>query len=195
MLGTRQHGLPEFRVARLPEDAELLERRAPWSIDLLARGPRARATPSTSCCAWALERPLRRARGRADRGLTARCASSPAQYRGRRLTAPRGARTAADAGPRARGALQHPRARSTGLRVLDLYAGSGALGIEALSRGAAERDVRRLGCRPRRGRCGRTSSASGADAARVFRADALSFLRGAARHGERWDLVLLRPAI
>ena len=25
MLGTRQHGLPEFRVARLPEDAELLE--------------------------------------------------------------------------------------------------------------------------------------------------------------------------
>ena len=26
MLGTRQHGLPEFRVARLPEDSELLER-------------------------------------------------------------------------------------------------------------------------------------------------------------------------
>jgi ATP-dependent DNA helicase RecG len=26
VLGTRQHGLPEFRVARLPEDAELLER-------------------------------------------------------------------------------------------------------------------------------------------------------------------------
>jgi ATP-dependent DNA helicase RecG len=26
ILGTRQHGLPEFRVARLPDDAELLER-------------------------------------------------------------------------------------------------------------------------------------------------------------------------
>ena len=28
---------------------------------------------------------------------------------------------------------------------------------------------------------------------RVFRADALSFLRGAARHGEAWDLVLCDP--
>jgi 16S rRNA G966 N2-methylase RsmD len=33
----------------------------------------------------------------------------------------------------------------------------------------------------------------GTDAARVFRADALSFLRGAARHGELWDLVLCDP--
>ena len=32
-----------------------------------------------------------------------------------------------------------------------------------------------------------------ADRVRVFRADALSFLRGAARHGERWDLVLCDP--
>jgi ATP-dependent DNA helicase RecG len=31
ILGTRQHGLPEFRVARLPEDAELLERARGWA--------------------------------------------------------------------------------------------------------------------------------------------------------------------
>ena len=35
VFGTRQHGLPEFRVARLPEDFELLELARAWSIDLL----------------------------------------------------------------------------------------------------------------------------------------------------------------
>jgi ATP-dependent DNA helicase RecG len=35
VFGTRQHGLPEFRVARLPEDFELLELARRWSIDLL----------------------------------------------------------------------------------------------------------------------------------------------------------------
>src|SRR5256885_4217273 len=31
VLGTRQHGLPEFRVARLPEDTELAERAREWA--------------------------------------------------------------------------------------------------------------------------------------------------------------------
>jgi ATP-dependent DNA helicase RecG len=35
VLGTRQHGLPEFRVARLPEDTELLQRARDWA-DALA---------------------------------------------------------------------------------------------------------------------------------------------------------------
>ena len=39
VLGTRQHGLPEFRVARLPEDAELLELARAESIALLASDP------------------------------------------------------------------------------------------------------------------------------------------------------------
>ena len=40
VLGTRQHGLPEFRVARLPEDAELLERARDRADELLERDPR-----------------------------------------------------------------------------------------------------------------------------------------------------------
>jgi 16S rRNA (guanine966-N2)-methyltransferase len=78
------------------------------------------------------------------------------------------------------------------LRVLDLYAGSGALGIEALSRGAREAtfvDSDAAAGRAVRENLERVGSASG----RVFRADALSFLRGAARHGELWDLVLCDP--
>jgi ATP-dependent DNA helicase RecG len=39
LLGTKQSGLPEFRVARLPEDAELLERARGFAIDLLRDDP------------------------------------------------------------------------------------------------------------------------------------------------------------
>jgi 16S rRNA (guanine966-N2)-methyltransferase len=68
------------------------------------------------------------------------------EFRGRRLAAPRGARTRPTA-DRVREALFSMLGDVSGARVLDLYAGSGALGIEALSRGAAsavfvERDPR-----------------------------------------------------
>jgi 16S rRNA (guanine966-N2)-methyltransferase len=56
-------------------------------------------------------------------------------FRGRRLAAPRGARTRPTA-DRVREALFSILGEVSGARVLDLYAGSGALGIEALSRGA-----------------------------------------------------------
>jgi 16S rRNA (guanine966-N2)-methyltransferase len=80
----------------------------------------------------------------------------------------------------------------TGLRVLDLYAGSGALGIEALSRGAAEATF--VDSDPAAARAVRANlERIGIEGGRVFRADALSFLRGAARHGDTWDLVLLDP--
>ncbi|MDQ3320324.1 MAG: ATP-dependent DNA helicase RecG, partial [Actinomycetota bacterium] len=39
LLGTRQSGLPEFRVARLPDDAELLERAHAHAGALLERDP------------------------------------------------------------------------------------------------------------------------------------------------------------
>lgn len=67
------------------------------------------------------------------------------EFRGRRLRMPkRGTRPTAD---RVREALFSMLGDLDGARVLDLYAGSGALGIEALSRGArtavfVERDPR-----------------------------------------------------
>ncbi|HEY5374721.1 MAG TPA: 16S rRNA (guanine(966)-N(2))-methyltransferase RsmD [Polyangiaceae bacterium] len=57
------------------------------------------------------------------------------EFRGRELTAPAGDATRPTAA-RAREALFAILADISGARVLDLYAGSGALGIEALSRGA-----------------------------------------------------------
>jgi ATP-dependent DNA helicase RecG len=40
ILGTRQHGLPEFRVARLPDDLPLLERARERARELVAADPR-----------------------------------------------------------------------------------------------------------------------------------------------------------
>lgn len=56
-------------------------------------------------------------------------------FKGRRLHAPRGSGTRPTA-DRVREALFSMLGDVSGARVLDLYAGSGALGIEALSRGA-----------------------------------------------------------
>ena len=58
------------------------------------------------------------------------------EYGGRRLKAPPGLDTRPTA-DRVREALFSILGSVTGLRVADLYAGSGALGIEALSRGAS----------------------------------------------------------
>jgi 16S rRNA (guanine966-N2)-methyltransferase len=58
------------------------------------------------------------------------------EFKGRRLAAPRGSGTRPTA-DRVREALFSMLGDVGGARVLDLYAGSGALGIEALSRGAA----------------------------------------------------------
>ncbi len=58
-------------------------------------------------------------------------------FKGRTLYAPRGQRTRPTA-DRVREALFSMLGPLDGVRVLDLFAGSGALAIEALSRGAAE---------------------------------------------------------
>ncbi|MBA2756541.1 MAG: RsmD family RNA methyltransferase [Chloroflexi bacterium] len=81
-----------------------------------------------------------------------------------------------------------------GARVLDLFAGSGAAGIEALSRGAAaaafvERDPRAASIIAANLR--RTGLAH---LARVIRADVGAYLRDPTRAAdEPWDLVILDP--
>jgi 16S rRNA (guanine966-N2)-methyltransferase len=80
-------------------------------------------------------------------------------------------------------------ARVPGARCLDLFAGSGALGLEALSRGAAH--VTFIESDPRAARELTAHLAEwGAAGARVECQDALTFLRGA---GSPFDIAFLDP--
>jgi 16S rRNA (guanine(966)-N(2))-methyltransferase RsmD len=112
--------------------------------------------------------------------------------RGIRLTAPgEGTRPFGDRVKQTLFAILDPWVR--GARVLDLFAGSGAVGIEALSRGAAtavfvERDagaVRIIGENLVR--------AHVEERGRVVRAEVVGWLRLQARPVVPWDLVFLDP--
>ena len=113
------------------------------------------------------------------------------ELRGRRIDAPRsGVRPTYD---RVRESLFGiVGARTEGANVLDLFAGSGSLGIECLSRGAVaatfvERDPRTLAVlRANVDRLGL------ADAAELLRVDAMRFLAGPAS-GRSFDIVFVDP--
>lgn len=105
---------------------------------------------------------------------------------GRRIRVPRG-----DVRPtteRVREAVFSILGNIAGARVLDLFCGSGALAIEALSRGAAEATL--VDTRPATAR--RNLEALGlAERARTVRSDAARFLRRA--EASSFDLVLCDP--
>jgi 16S rRNA (guanine(966)-N(2))-methyltransferase RsmD len=113
------------------------------------------------------------------------------RWGGRRLTSPRGSGTRPTS-DRVREALFSILGEQVqGAHVLDLFAGSGALGLEALSRGAEQVTF--------------VDSAAAAIAAvranvdglgaeaEVHRGDALRFLRAATGKARHYDLVLLDP--
>ena len=112
---------------------------------------------------------------------------------GRRLKAPRGT-TTRPTSDRVKEALFALLGDIAGARVLDLFAGAGGLGIEALSRGAAravfiERDQRAL----RALRENVRSLGLGAARAEVRAGDVLALLRTARGRAETYDLVFIDP--
>ncbi|HEX3909422.1 MAG TPA: 16S rRNA (guanine(966)-N(2))-methyltransferase RsmD [Solirubrobacteraceae bacterium] len=115
------------------------------------------------------------------------------EFGGRRLQAPRG-RTTRPTADRVREALFAMLGPLAGAEVLDLFAGSGALGIEALSRGASqavfvERDAGALRS------LGANIEALGLAPARaqVRRSEALAALRSARERKETYDLIFIDP--
>jgi len=113
--------------------------------------------------------------------------------RGRRLTAKGSAHIRPTSARVADALFNSLGPRIEGARVLDLFAGSGRLGIEALSRGAehamfVERDARHAGVI-------RANLAAAGLAARgaVRRGDALAALPALAAEGRRYDLIVIDP--
>ncbi len=110
---------------------------------------------------------------------------------GRRLQAPPGdsTRPTSDRVREALFSVLGPRLE--GARVLDLFAGSGALGIEALSRGAAAATF--VDSAPAAIRAVRANLQALGIEAEVRRADARRFLGGASAAARQYDLVFLDP--
>ncbi|HEY2993002.1 MAG TPA: 16S rRNA (guanine(966)-N(2))-methyltransferase RsmD [Methylomirabilota bacterium] len=113
--------------------------------------------------------------------------------KGRRLTVPKGDTTRPTADQVRIALMDTLTPRLAGARVLDLFAGAGGVGLEALSRGAAEvtlveRDARAVAALREN-----VAALGVAAAARVRRGDVLRELEALYRAGERFDIVFLDP--
>jgi 16S rRNA (guanine966-N2)-methyltransferase len=110
--------------------------------------------------------------------------------RGRRLTAPAG-RGTRPTGDRVKEALFSSLGRLHGAVVLDLYAGSGALALEALSRGAARAVLVEQDPKALQAIAANLEATGLGERATVVRGDAVRFCRRP--DGGPFDLVLLDP--
>lgn len=109
------------------------------------------------------------------------------ELKGRRLASPGSGAEVRPTADRVREALFSILGDVSGLRVLDLFCGTGALGIEALSRGAASATLvdTDTGLAARN-----VAGLALGNRARLVRADASAFLRGV---GPAFDLILCDP--
>ena len=113
--------------------------------------------------------------------------------KGRRLVTPRGATTRPTADQVRIALMDTLGPRLPDARVLDLFAGAGGVGLEALSRGAGdvtfvERDARAVAALREN-----VAALGAGKAATVRRGDVLRELQALYQAGERFDIVFLDP--
>jgi 16S rRNA (guanine966-N2)-methyltransferase len=113
--------------------------------------------------------------------------------KGRRLVTPRGATTRPTADQVRIALMDTLTPRLAGARVLDLYAGAGGVGLEALSRGAGEATFVEHDARAITALRDNVAALGVGGVARVRRGDVLRELAALYRAGERFDVVFLDP--
>jgi len=113
--------------------------------------------------------------------------------KGHRLRAPKGPDTRPTSDRVKEALFSSLQAHVPDAQVLDLFAGSGALGIEALSRGAAAATFVESDRRARTAIDANLTATHLADRATVFGRDVRATLSALAGRGARFDLVLVDP--
>jgi 16S rRNA (guanine966-N2)-methyltransferase len=113
------------------------------------------------------------------------------RWRGRTIDAPRDGRVRPTADRVREAWLSIVGAHVPGARVLDLFAGSGALGLEALSRGAASCDFVELAAPSLKALAANIEKLGAGAAAHVRRGDALRFVEGLGP--DAYDLAFADP--
>jgi 16S rRNA (guanine966-N2)-methyltransferase len=113
--------------------------------------------------------------------------------KGRRLVTPRGATTRPTADQVRIALMDTLTPRLPGARMLDLFAGAGGVGLEALSRGAVHVTFVEQDARAAAALRDNVEALDVADLTRVRRADVLREIPALYRAGERFDLVFLDP--
>ena len=113
------------------------------------------------------------------------------RWRGRPIDAPRDARVRPTSDKVREAWLSIVAADVAGATALDLFAGSGALGIEALSRGAASCDFVELHVASLRALGANLDRVAAGDAARVRKGDALRFVESLPAYA--YDLAFADP--
>jgi 16S rRNA (guanine966-N2)-methyltransferase len=113
------------------------------------------------------------------------------RWRGRRIVAPAGedVRPTADRVREAWMSIVHPWLAEA--RVLDLFAGSGALGIEAVSRGAAFADLVEIAPPSLKAISANLAAVDAGAFVRIHRVDALRFIEGLEPHA--YDVAFADP--
>lgn len=107
------------------------------------------------------------------------------------IAAPKGSHTRPTA-DKVRGAIFNMLGDVTGMTVLDIFAGSGALGLEAVSRGAAAALLADNGVAAA-AVIHKNIAKLKLENVRAVRRDYLQILKQAAKKGERYDLIFVDP--
>ena len=189
--GTRQHG-----HAAAAHRRSHARRRSCWSRRV--HEARARVDGAARCGETAARHYVRRRSGSGNSALDHAIGLIlmriiAGEFKGRRLNAPTwdGLRPTSD---KLRETLFNVLApRVAGARVLDVFAGTGAIGLESLSRGAAHGRVHRARSRARRRSSSRTSSSAACANAVLSSATRPNACCRMPIAGEPFDLVMLDP--
>jgi 16S rRNA (guanine(966)-N(2))-methyltransferase RsmD len=115
------------------------------------------------------------------------------RFRGRNIETPRGKKTRPTSGRLKKALFDIIAPELAGARILDLYAGAGALGLEAISRGASHATFVERGRSAASAIAGNLDKLGISDQAEILQCETRTALHQLAQRGEKFDFIMLDP--